>query len=123
MYRIDRVRRFGAAVPLALGLAVLPGCGVSRPEYDAKAREAEAAKQQVSQLQQQLANDEQQITQLKGALGMAQSQSQSLTDEQKAQLEEAKRAMQEAQERGKLLEDLQAKFKVGSPGTELEFAL
>jgi chemotaxis protein MotB len=88
---------------------LLLGCGVSRPEYDAKASEAEAAKQQVSQLQQQLANDEQQISQLKGALGLAQSQA--ITDDQKAQLEEAKRAMQEAQERGKLLEDLQAKFK------------
>jgi chemotaxis protein MotB len=89
----------------ALGI----GCGPSRSEYDTKAREAEAAKQQVSQLQQQLAGDEQQITQLKSALGMAQSQA--ITDDQKAQLEEAKRAMQEAQERGKLLDDLQAKFK------------
>jgi chemotaxis protein MotB len=85
------------------------GCGPTRSEYDTKAREAEAAKQQVAQLQQQLAGDEQQITQLKSALGMAQSQA--ITDDQKAQLEEAKRAMQEAQERGKLLDDLQAKFK------------
>jgi chemotaxis protein MotB len=63
----------------------------------------------VSQLQQQLASDEQQIAQLKGSLGMAQSQA--MTDDQKAQLEEARRAMAEAQERGKLLDDLQAKFK------------
>ncbi len=34
-----------------------------------------------------------------------------MTDEQKAELEEAKRAMQDAQERAKLLDDLQAKFK------------
>jgi chemotaxis protein MotB len=87
----------------------LSGCGVSSAEYDAKTKEAEASKQQVTQLQQQLAADEQQITQLKGSLGMAQSQA--ITDEQKAQLEEAKRAVQEAQERGKLLDDLQAKFK------------
>jgi chemotaxis protein MotB len=88
---------------------VLCGCGVSKSEYDAKAQEADAAKQQVSQLQQQLATDEQQIAQLKGSLGMAQSQV--MTDDQKAQLEEAKRAMAEAQERGKLLDDMQTKFK------------
>lgn len=96
------------AVAVALLGAVGLGC-TTRAEYDAKAREAEASKQQVAQLQQQLTGDEQQITQLKGALGMAQSQA--ITDEQKSQLEEAKRAMQEAQERGKLLDDLQSKFK------------
>jgi chemotaxis protein MotB len=85
------------------------GCGPTRSEYDTKAREAEAAKQQVAQLQQQLAGDEQQITQLKSSLGLAQSQA--ITDDQKSELEEAKRAMQEAQERGKLLDDLQTKFK------------
>jgi chemotaxis protein MotB len=88
---------------------VTPGCGVPRPEYEAKASEAEAAKQQVTQLQQQLAGDEQQISQLKGALGLAQSQAS--TDDQKAQLDEARRAVQEAEERGKLLDELQAKFK------------
>jgi chemotaxis protein MotB len=91
-------------VPLCLA-----ACGVSKSEYDAKAAEADASKQQVAQLQQQLAADETQISQLKGSLGMAQSQV--MTDDQKAQLEEARRAMQEAQERGKLLDDLQAKFK------------
>jgi chemotaxis protein MotB len=95
---------------------VLCGCGVSRSQYDAKAQEADAAKQQAAQLQQQTAQlqsqltaDDQTISQLKGALGMAQSQA--MTDDQKAQLDEAKRAMAEAQERGKLLEDLQSKFK------------
>ena len=39
------------------------------------------------------------------------AQSQAMTDEQKADLEEAKRAMQEAQERGKLLDDLQAQVQ------------
>jgi chemotaxis protein MotB len=97
------------ALATALFGALGIGCGPTRSEYDSKAREAEAAKQQVAQLQQQLAGDEQQITQLKGALGMAQSQA--ITDDQKAQLEEAKRAMQEAQDRGKLLDDLQTKFK------------
>jgi len=89
---------------------------VSRSEYDAKSREADlakqqadAARQQASQLQQQLGADEQQINDLKGALGMAQSQA--ITDDQKSQLEESKRAFQEAQERGKMLEDLQTKFK------------
>jgi chemotaxis protein MotB len=96
--------------------ALLAGCGVSRSEYDAKAQEAEAAKADVAklrpenaQLQQQLATSTQQVADLKGALGIAQSQA--ITDEQKAQLEEAKRAVQEAQERGKLLDDLQGKFK------------
>ncbi len=101
---------------LAIAALALCGCGVSRSEYDAKVREADlakqqadAAKQQASTLQQQIASDEQQIGDLKGALGMAQSQV--ITDDQKAQLEEAKRAVQEAQERGKLLDDLQTKFK------------
>ena len=100
-------------IPLGLALC---GCGVSRPEYDAKVHEVEAAKQQaeaakkqLADLQQQVAGDNQQITDLKNAVGMAQSQAN--TDEQKGQLEEAKRAVQEAQERGKLLEDLRAKFK------------
>lgn len=91
------------------------GC-VSRSQYDAKAQEADSAKNQLSQIQPQVAQlqqraaaDEQQINDLKNALGIAQSQA--ITDEQKTQLEEAKRAMQEAQERGKLLDDLQTKFK------------
>jgi chemotaxis protein MotB len=94
---------------LALAVAPLCACGVSKAEYDAKEQEATGAKAQVGQLQQQLAADEQQITQLKSSLGMAQSQA--MTDDQKGQLEEAKRAMQEAQDRGKLLDDLQTKFK------------
>jgi chemotaxis protein MotB len=92
-----------------LAAATLLGCGVPSAEYDAKAKEAEDSKTKVGQLQQQLAADEQQITELKGALGMAQSKA--MTDDQKAQLEEAKKAMQEAQERGKLLDDLTSKFK------------
>jgi chemotaxis protein MotB len=96
-----------AALPLALSLVA--ACGVPRADYDAKSRELEAEKQHSAQLQQQITSDEQQIAQLKGSLGMAQSQA--ITDDQKAQLEEAKRAMQEAQDRGKLLDDLQGKFK------------
>lgn len=92
-----------------IAMLTLCACGVSKSEYDAKAQEADQAKKQVAQLQTQLAADEQQIAQLKGSLGMAQSQV--MTDDQKAQLEEAKRAMAEAQERGKLLDDLQNKFK------------
>jgi chemotaxis protein MotB len=83
------------------------GPAVSKAPYDAKAQEAEAARS--AQLQQQISDDEQQISQLKASLGMAQSQA--ITDEQKAELEEARRAVQDAQERGKLLDDLQAKFK------------
>jgi chemotaxis protein MotB len=94
------------AVVAALALS---GCGVPKAEFDAKAQEADAAKVQVAQLQQQLAADEQQIAQLKGALGIAQSQA--ITDDQKSQLDEAKRAMAEAQERARLLDDLQSKFK------------
>jgi chemotaxis protein MotB len=92
------------------------GCGVSKSDYDAKAQEAAAskqeadtAKQQVAQLQQQVTSDDQQVAQLKGALGLAQAQA--ITDEQKTALDDAKRALQEAQERGKLLDDLQTKFK------------
>ena len=100
-------------VSVALALV---GCGVSRSQYDAKVQEADNASKelsqlrpQIAQLQQKLSADEQQIGDLKTALGIAQSQV--ITDEQKSQLEEAKRAMQEAQERGKLLDDLQSKFK------------
>jgi chemotaxis protein MotB len=89
---------------------------VSRGEYDTKSqeadsakREAEAAKRQVAQLQQQLTTETQQSADLKNSLGLAQSQA--ITDEQKAALEEGKRAVQEAQERGKLLQDLETKFK------------
>jgi chemotaxis protein MotB len=38
------------------------------------------------------------------------AQSQAITDEQKSQLEESKRAFQEAQERGKVLDDLQTRL-------------
>src|SRR5579859_3747509 len=99
-------RAMWAAALAVVGL----GCGgVKQADFDAKSREADTAKQQLAQAQQQLANDEAQIAQLKSSLGMAQSQA--ITDDQKAQLEEAKHAMQEAQERGKLLDDLQSKFK------------
>jgi chemotaxis protein MotB len=91
-------------------------CGVSRSDYDAKVHEAELAKQQaeavqkqLTQLQQQVTASDQQISELKGALGDASAQA--MTDDQKSQLEEAKRALQEAQERGKLLDDLKTKFK------------
>lgn len=87
--------------PVALALVSL-GCGVSREEYAAKSQEADAAKAQVASLQQQVASDSAEIAQLKSQLGLAQSQA--MTDEQKAQL-------QEAEERSKLLADLQAKFK------------
>ena len=92
-----------------LPILALSGCGVSKAQYDAKAQEAEAAKAKSAQLQQQLSDEELQVSQLKSSLGMAQSQA--ITDDQKAQLEEAKRAVQDAQERGKLLDELQTKFK------------
>jgi chemotaxis protein MotB len=100
---------------MALALA-LSGCGVSRAQFDAKAQEAESAKQEAqaakakaAQLQQQITDEEVSLVQLKSALGVAQSQA--MTDEQKSQLEEAKRAVQEAQERGKVVADLQTKLK------------
>ncbi len=87
---------------VALAGLALAGCGVSQDEYDAKAKEVEAAKAQVGLLQGQLATDESQIAQLKTAVGAAQSQA--MTDEQKAQLAEAT-------DRAKTLDDLQTKFK------------
>ena len=100
---------------MAIAGLALCAC-VSRSKFDSKTQEAsaarqeaEAAKQQVAHLRDQLTSSEQQVTDLKSALGMAQSQA--ITDEQKTQLEEAKRAVQEAQERGKLLDDLETKFK------------
>lgn len=84
-------------------IALVPlGCGVSKADYAAKSQEAEAAKAQVAALQQQAASDAAELAQLKSALGLAQSQA--ITDDEKAEL-------QEAQEQGKLLADLQSKFK------------
>jgi chemotaxis protein MotB len=101
-------------VPLALCFA---GC-VPKTQFDAKSAEADSCqkeladnKQKVAQLTSQLADDEKQMADLKTAAGMAQSQAQSLTDQQKQELEEARRAVSEAQERAKLLDDLQSKFK------------
>jgi chemotaxis protein MotB len=94
----------------------LCACGVPKADFDAKSQEAEAAKheaeaakRQIGQLQQQLTAESQQETELKSSLGIAQSQA--ITDEQKSELEEAKHAVEEAQERGKLLTDLETKFK------------
>ncbi|HXX70303.1 MAG TPA: OmpA family protein [Polyangiaceae bacterium] len=101
---------------ILLSLVMCAGCGVSRSDFDAKSREAQAArqeadaaKQQLARLQEQITTDQQQMLELKNTLGIAQSQA--ITEEQKSQLEEAKRAVEEAQERGKLLDDLQSKFK------------
>ncbi len=103
-------------MPSRLGLAAsfvaclgACGSGITKAQYDAKAKEADDAKSQVTSLKQEVTADEQQINDLKGSLGMAQSQA--ITDEQKTQLEDAKRAIKEAQDRGKTLGDLQAKFK------------
>lgn len=99
-----------------LSVAICAGCGVPRADFEAKSREAQAArleaenaKKQLAHLQEQIATDQQQLVDLKNTLGMAQSQA--ITDEQKSQLEEAKRAVEEAQERKKLLDDLESKFK------------
>ncbi len=107
------------ARPLAVAaLALLLGACVPKAQYEAKSqqadsceKDAETAKQKAAQLQQQLADDEKQIADLKAAASLAPQPPQGMTDEQKAELEEAKRAMQEAQERATLLDDLQAKFK------------
>ncbi len=104
------------SVALLLLCGVCGACGVSKADFDAKSQEAETAKQaadaakkQVAQLQDQLKASDQQVTDLKNSLGLAQSQA--ITDDQKAALDEAKHAVQEADERGKLLTDLQTKFK------------
>jgi chemotaxis protein MotB len=101
---------------LVLVLAAASACGVSKADYDAKVQEAAACKQEAeatkgkaAQLQVQVSDQDKQVGQLRDSLGIAQSQA--MTDEQKAQLDEAKRAVQDAQERGKLLGDLQNKFK------------
>jgi chemotaxis protein MotB len=101
---------------LCVAALALVGCGVSKSEYDAKVQEAttarqeaDTAKQQLAQLQQQVTTDDQTVAQLKGALGIAQAAA--ITDDQKQALEDAKKALQDAQERAKLVDDLQAKFK------------
>jgi chemotaxis protein MotB len=107
------------SAPVVLAaIAFAPLACVPKSQLDAKSAEVDscqkdrdADKQKLSQLQQQLTDDEKQISDLKTAAGLAQTQAQSLTDEQKAELEEAKRAMADAQERAKLLDDLQTKFK------------
>ena len=99
----------GAALVLGASASACGGGGITKAELDAKTKEADDAKAQVTALKQQLTTNEQQINDLKNSLGMAQSNQ--ITDEQKTELEDAKRAVSEAQERGKLLDDLQAKFK------------
>jgi chemotaxis protein MotB len=101
---------------LCVAALALCACGVSKSEYDAKVQElaaakqeADSAKQQVAQLQNQISGNDQEVTQLKSALGTAQASA--ITDDQKAAIEEGKRAVQEAQERGKLVDDLTTKFK------------
>jgi|CZKU01.1.fsa_nt_gi chemotaxis protein MotB len=108
--------RAWSTIAILYGAVALAGCGVSKSDYQSKVQEAntarqeaDTAKQQLAQLQQQVAGSDQQVTQLKGALGIAQAAA--MTDEQKSELDEAKRAVQEAQERTKLLDDLQTKFK------------
>ena len=103
-------------VGAALLGSLASACGVSKADYDAKVQEATAAKQeadaakaQLAQLQQQQQQGDQQVAQLKSALGVAQAAA--ITDDQKSAIEEGKRAVQEAQERGKLLDDLNSKFK------------
>jgi len=113
---------------LGLGFVVvgaLAGCGVSKADYDAKVQEATAAKQeadaakaQIAQLQKQISDGDQTTQQLKATLGIAQAAA--ITDDQKAQIEEGKRAVQDAQERGKLLTDLEAKFKKMSDAGHLK---
>jgi chemotaxis protein MotB len=100
--------RLGLVLSLGAWLCACGG-GITQAQYDTKVKEAEDAKTQVDSLKKQLTTDEQQITDLKNSLGLAQSQA--ITDDQKSQLEEAKRAVTDAQERGKLLDDLNAKFK------------
>ena len=106
----------GALVLVTLAVSSI-GC-VPKTQFDAKSAEADSCqkeladnKQKVTQLTSQLADDEKQIADLKTAAGLAQTQAQNLTDEQKQELEEARRAVSEAQERAKLLDDLQSKFK------------
>jgi chemotaxis protein MotB len=107
-----------AAYVLVLAPALSFAACVPKTQFDAKSAEADSCqkeladnKQKVAQLTQQLSDDDKQIGDLKTAAGMAQSQAQGLSDEQKQELEEARRAVSEAQERAKLLDDLQAKFK------------
>jgi chemotaxis protein MotB len=102
--------RLAVTVSLAACLAACGGnSGPTKAEFDAKSKEADDAKAQVAALKQQLTQEDQQITDLKNSLGM--SQSKEITDDQKSALEDAKRAVQEAQDRTKLLDDLQGKFK------------
>ena len=101
----------------AIATLALAGCGVSHAEYDAKAKEVEDSKAQIAKLQQQLAGDESQITQLKGSLGMAQSQA--LTDEQRSQLEE--RVVQSNQEiRGLEAQQASKEQEISLVDTELK---
>jgi chemotaxis protein MotB len=108
-----------AIVLVAGGVAVL-GCGVSKEQYDAKAKEAEDAKAQVARLQKELAADEAKLADAKGAPAASASGAPAAAptasaasggEEAKNESDEAKRAIQEARERGRMLADLQAKFK------------
>jgi chemotaxis protein MotB len=88
----------------------LVGCGIPQARYDAVVKERDEARQHAADLQTKLDSDEAQISQLKGTLGTTQ---QAAADDasQKEQLEEAKKAMAEAQARTKLLNDLVSRFQ------------
>lgn len=90
-------------------VAALAGCGVSHSKYDEAVQEAAQQKKEVAELQQKLASANERADKLQSALGLAAAQM--TTDQQKAQLEEAKRAIEEAESRAKLQADLIGKLQ------------
>jgi len=93
---------------LILSLA-MAACGVPQAKYDAAAQEVEQQKKAVDDLQRKLAEANERADKLQNALGMAQSKM--TTDEQKTQLEEAKRAIADAEARARLQAELVAKLQ------------
>jgi chemotaxis protein MotB len=91
-------------------VAALAGCGVSQSKYDAVAQEAEQQKKEVAELRQKLADTNERADKLQSALGLA-AAAQTTTEQQKAQLEEAKHAIEEAESRAKLQNDLIGKLQ------------
>ena len=102
---------------LCVAAIALCGCGVSKSEYDAKVQEATAAKQEADAAKQQVAQLQQQVDDATTSRSRS-SKARSAWRRRRPSPTTRSRSsttpsapLQEAQDRGKLLDDLQTKFK------------
>jgi septal ring factor EnvC (AmiA/AmiB activator) len=100
-------------VPLLL---VVAACGVPQEKYDAAVKDASDARAELQKGSASQQEEQKRIQDLEGDVKklreeLALAESKATTDEDKARLEELKKAEAEAEERAKLMTDLVDKFK------------